>query len=72
MDERKYKNRIKEYREMRNITQRELAERLGTDIRNIRRWENGEASIDVVKAIKMAKILEASTDEIFGNSEEDI
>ena len=59
-------NHIKRYREKRNMTQQELAERLGTNVRNIRRWENGEAVIDVLKAMKIAEILGYSIEEIFG------
>lgn len=68
----KYKNQIKYYRELRNITQQELAEKLDTNVRNIRRWENGEALMDVLTALKLAKILGVSTVAIFGNSEQDI
>lgn len=68
----KYKNQIKFYRELSNITQQELAEKLDTNVRNIRRWENGEALMDVLTALKLAKILRTSTVAIFGNSEQDI
>lgn len=61
-----YSNHIKQYREKKNMTQQELAERLGTNVRNIRRWENGEAVIDVLKAMKISEILGYSIKEIFG------
>ena len=47
------------------MTQQELAERLDTDIRNIRRWETGEASPNVFTGILIARILEANIDDIF-------
>lgn len=60
-----FDNQIKYFREKKNMTQRDLAESLGTDIRNVRRWENGEASMDVLKAIKIAKILGVSVEVLF-------
>lgn len=60
-----FENQIKYFREKKNMTQRDLAESLGTDIRNVRRWENGEASMDVLKAIKIAKILGVSVEVLF-------
>ena len=61
----KYNNRIKIFREKKNMTQQELAERLGTDIRNIRRWENGESCPNVTVGLQISKILEASFTDIF-------
>lgn len=59
------KNRIKFYRESMNITQQELADRLGTSVRNIRRWENQESSPDVLTAIKLSQILGQNIEDIF-------
>ncbi len=57
--------RIKYYRELRNMTQKELADCLGTNVRNVRRWENGESIPNVVEALKIAKVLEVPFKDIF-------
>ena len=58
-------NRIKHFRELMNITQQELADRLGTSVRNIRRWENEESSPDVIMALKLSKVLGQNIEDIF-------
>lgn len=64
MDE-EYVNHIKQIRERKNMTQQELAERLGTSVRNIRRWENGESVPDAVISIKICKVLDVNFMELF-------
>ena len=66
----KYENKIKHYREKMNMTQQELAERLGTDIRNIRRWENGETCPNVLIGMKISKIFGVNLKEIFKFSDQ--
>ena len=61
----RFSNKIKYYRERKNMTQQELAERLETDVRNIRRWENGEAYPNVYVGILISRILEANLMDIF-------
>ena len=56
---------IKHYREQKNMTQKELAERLRTDIRNVRRWENGESIPNVVDALRISEVLETPFEDIF-------
>ena len=58
-------NRIKHFRELMNIKQQELADRLGTSVRNIRRWENEESSPDVIMALKLSKVLGQNIEDIF-------
>ena len=57
--------KIKYYRELLNMTQKELADRLGTNVRNVRRWENGETVPNVVEALKIAKVLKVPFKDIF-------
>ena len=57
--------RIKDIREQKNMTQTELAERLGTNIRTIRRWENEESVPDAVMGIKLSKVLDIPLKELF-------
>lgn len=65
MEEKVCKYKIKYYRQLRNMTQQELAHSLGTDARNIRRWENGENVPNVNDAIRIAEILDVPFQEIF-------
>ena len=58
-------NRIKHFRELANMTQQELADRLGTSVRNVRRWENEESSPDVIMGMKIAMIFGQNVEEIF-------
>ncbi len=59
------KNRIKYYREKSNMTQKDLAERLGTTERNIRRWENGESMPDVYVGLRISAIFNVKIKDIF-------
>lgn len=61
----KYENRMKHFRELKNMTQQELAERLGTSVRNVRRWENGETTINVLDAMAISDVLGAPIEDIF-------
>ena len=67
-----YVNNIKKCREDKNMTQADLAESLGTNVRNVRRWENGESSMDVITAMKIAKILNVKFENLFEFDKEDI
>lgn len=60
-----YENHIRKFREKSNMTQQELAERLGTTVRSVRRWENGEIIPDVLTGVKISKILGVKFSEIF-------
>ena len=57
---------IKQLRINKNLTQKELAEKLNVTYQGISRWENDEVepSIDTIK--QMAEVFECSLDEIFG------
>ena len=58
-------NHIKDIREMRNLTQQELADKIGVGVRSIRRWENGEASPDVYNALRISAVLMVNFEDIF-------
>ena len=65
-----FANRLTEIRKSRNLTQQELAEKVGVGISQMRRYEKGSSShtLEVIK--NLAITLGVSTDElIFDNSE---
>lgn len=59
-------HKIKEYRTMKGMTQKDLADTLHVTYQAVSRWENNDAepSIDSLKA--MCKIFNCTTDELFG------
>lgn len=60
------KLRIKEFREELQLTQKELAEKLGNVQRNVSNWENGSSEPDCETILKLTEIFDISIDELFG------
>ena len=64
-------NRLYELRKKHNLSQEELAERLGVSRQAVSKWERSEASPDTDNLIALAKIYGLSLDElIYGEKEE--
>lgn len=64
-------NRLYELRKKHNLSQEELAEKLGVSRQAVSKWERSEASPDTDNLIALAKIYEISLDElIYGEKEE--
>ncbi len=63
-----YTKRIKDLREMNNLTQKVLAEYLNISQATYARYETGEIKIDIESIIKLAKFYKVSTDYILGLS----
>ena len=64
-------NRLFELRKKHNLSQEELAEKLGVSRQAVSKWERSEASPDTDNLIALAKIYELSLDElIYGEKEE--
>lgn len=61
---------IKKFREEKNITQQQLADKLYVSRQTICRWENGSRCPDLITAKKLALELNVSVDELI--SDEDI
>lgn len=61
-------NRLVELRKKHNLSQEELAEKLGVSRQAISKWERGEASPDTDNLIELAKIYNVSIDELLGTS----
>ena len=60
------KLKIKEYREELQLTQKELADKIGNSQRNISNWESGTSEPDCETIIKLAEIFDISIDLLFG------
>lgn len=60
------KNRLKEFRESKGMTQEQLAEAAGLSRQTISKIENNEeVSVNVKTIVKIAEIFSVSPDEIF-------
>lgn len=59
------KNRIREFRKIKNITQDELARNIGVTRQTINAIENEKYSPTLLLAIKLAKYLEVPVEELF-------
>ncbi|MBA4700309.1 MAG: helix-turn-helix transcriptional regulator [Ruminococcus sp.] len=56
--------RIKEIREIKGMSQQELADKVGISIRTMKRYENGETKPDVNKMFQIAEALEVQLTEL--------
>ena len=57
---------IRDFRKKNNLTQENLAERLGVTYQSISRWENGTTYPDLELIPAIAEILTVTVDELFG------
>lgn len=64
MDLSKNAKLIKELRVSQNLTQKDLAEKLGICAKTVSKWENGRGFPDVSYVSKLAEILHVSTDSL--------
>jgi len=60
-------NRLYEYRRKNNLSQEELAEKIGVSRQAVSKWERAEASPDTDNLILLAKLYEVSLDELINN-----
>lgn len=60
---------IKRYRELNKLTQKQLAEMLGTKHNTVSAWENGMNSVDITVLVKMCEILNITINEVYGIEE---
>ena len=66
------KNRLKEYRAKINVNQTEMGKLAGVSRQTISQIERGDYSPSVTLALKIAKILNVSVEDIFSYEEDDI
>lgn len=59
-----FSNNLKEHRIRRNLTQRQLADRVGITRQSISNYENDIRNIDLDILVSLAKILDISTDDL--------
>lgn len=60
------KLQVKELRELRGMTQKELAEKIQVSFQTISKWENGVSMPDVTHIPRLAEIFDVSADVILG------
>jgi len=65
-------NKIQSLRNQNNLSQEELAEKIGVARQTISKWELGETSPDLVQAKKLSQIFAISLDELTDNDIKDI
>ena len=61
-------NRIRDIRQARGMTQKELADRLGVNQSMISDYEIGKVDLSLTKAVKIADILECDLNDLLGRS----
>lgn len=61
-----FSERLKELRKRNNLTQQELADKVGTKRVNVTKWETGRTEPNFETLIKLADLLEVSLDWLFG------
>ena len=57
--------KIKEYRKLNNITQQELANKLGISRSTLSYYENGEVEPNIYTLLKLSEIMNCSMDYLF-------
>lgn len=67
MTESEFGDRLRQYRKAKNMTQQELAERLGVSDKSVSRWENGSYP-DVAMLGPLAKELGVTVDDLLGTA----
>ena len=66
------KNRLKEYRARINVNQTEMGKLVGVSRQIISQIERGDYTPSVTLALKIAKVLNVSVEDIFSYEEDDI
>ena len=65
-------NRLKEYRAKIKVNQTEMGNLVGVSRQTISQIERGDYSPSVTLALKIAKVLNVSVEEIFSNEEDEV
>lgn len=59
--------RIKEMRERRGLSQAQMADHMGVCRATACRWESGEITPNALRIPRLAKLLNCTTDELYGS-----
>ena len=62
--------RIKELRKAKNITQEQLAARIGVSSRTIKHWEHGTRTPNAVSLLGLSRCFHVSVDWLLGRTDE--
>ena len=62
-------NRISELRKAQNLSQRQLAQKIGTSQANVSRWEQGLNEPSIIECWKIADYFDVSIDVLCGRKE---
>ena len=62
----KFADRLKELRTGKNMSRKEVAEKVGAHERSVAYWETGERECDLDTLIKLAKLLDTTVDYLVG------
>lgn len=60
---------IREHRLAKNLTQAQLAERIGVQYQTVSKWENGITMPDILTLPRIADVLDITLDELFGRNQ---
>lgn len=61
---------IRRRRELLGLTQRQVADALGIERASVANWERGAANVDRKHLLKLAEVLQTTTDELLADPEE--
>ena len=65
-------SQIYEFRKLKNLSQEQLAEKVGVSRQTISKWELGETSPDIKQAKQLSQIFNVSLDELTGNDTREV
>ena len=65
----KFAERLKELRIAKDLSRKQLAEMLGTSVRTVSYWEEGQRECGLDTLIQLAKILDSTVDYLIGATE---
>lgn len=61
-----YENRLRELREAKKLSQKDVADRIGVTPGSVAHWELGMKNISMRNLIALADLLECTTDQLLG------
>ena len=61
-----FKDEFKKYRELRDLTQEDIADAIGISRQSVSKWENGNSEPDIETIKQLALMFDCSTDQLLG------